>query len=325
MISTSFASPLGPDIRDFLTAKRALARKYVCEERGLRGFDRFVAERGVAGLLDVTPALITEFSLARRRRPAGGHARPPGFLWRFLNWLVAQGRLPVSPLPVRPRRPARALAPYIFRPDEVRAMLDAAARLPDGPRSPGRARTFRMAIALLYALGLRSGEACRLTMGDVDLARDLLVVRETKFGKSRLVPFGPRLAAELRDHLAFRATASLTPEAPLLSLDGRRPLTTGYLCLVFVDLARAIVTAVPPGVRRPHPHCMRHSFAVGTLLRWYREGVDVQSRLPQLSTFLGHVDPSSTAVYLTMTSEILEAANRRFEAYAAPSVAEVRP
>ena len=325
MIAASFVSPLGPDIRDFLAAKRALARKYVKEERVLRGFDRFVAERRVTGLLDVTPSLIAEFLVARRRRPTGGHAQLLGFLYRFFTWLVAQGRISASPLPARPRRPARALVPYIFRPEEVRAMLEAAARLADGPRSPGRGRTFRMAIALLYALGLRSGEVCRLTVGDVDLARDLLVVRETKFGKSRLVPFGPRLAAELRGHLAFRGSASLAPEAPLLSLDGRRPLATGYLCLVFVDLASAIVAAVPPGVRRPHPHCMRHSFAVGTLLRWYREGVDVQSRLPQLSTFLGHVDPSSTAVYLTMTSEILQAANRRFEAYAAPAVKQVLP
>jgi hypothetical protein len=61
---------------------------------------------------------------------------------------------------------------------------------------------------------------------------------------------------------------------------------------------------------------------VATLLRWYRHGLDPSSRLHQLSTFMGHVDPASTAVYLTITPALLQEANRRFEAFAAPAWAD---
>ena len=72
-------------------------------------------------------------------------------------------------------------------------------------------------------------------------------------------------------------------------------------------------------------HDLRHAFAVGTLLRWYREGVNPATRLFHLSTFLGHVNPSSTAVYLTITSELLTEANRRFEGFAAPVLKDASP
>lgn len=81
----------------------------------------------------------------------------------------------------------------------------------------------------------------------------------------------------------------------------------------------------PAGTRHPCVHGLRHSFAVRTLLRWYREGIDPNARLNHLSTFLGHVGLHSTAVYLTITGELLQSANQRFEAFASPRWQEVRP
>jgi integrase len=80
----------------------------------------------------------------------------------------------------------------------------------------------------------------------------------------------------------------------------------------------------PPGVASPHLHCLRHSFAVATLLRWYREGIDPAERLLYLSAFLGHVNPTSTAVYLTITDELLQTASKRFEQFAVSTLEEVR-
>ena len=80
---------------------------------------------------------------------------------------------------------------------------------------------------------------------------------------------------------------------------------------------------MPDGVSPPRLHSLRHSFAVGCLLRWYRQGLDPASRLQQLSTFMGHVDPSSTAVYLTITPELLHEANTRFERFAEPAWREL--
>ena len=180
-----------------------------------------------------------------------------------------------------------------------------------------------MIFALLYGLGLRVGEVCRLQGQDVDLDHQLLVIRNSKFGKSRLVPFGPRLGQAISDYLQYRAAGgdAIPPECPLFSFDKekRRPPRPTTISAVFHHLIVKLNLAIPTGVAPPHLHCLRHSFAVGTLLRWYRAGVDPLSRLLHLSTFLGHVSPSSTAVYLTITPELLECASQRFAHFAAGS------
>jgi integrase len=178
---------------------------------------------------------------------------------------------------------------------------------------------------LLYGLGLRVGEVARLRVGDLDLARQLLVVRYAKFGKSRLVPFGPRMGRlvtgylDLRDH----QRGPLSPTTPLFSFRKAEPIHPATISHTFHKLIPQLNLVIPDGTAPPCVHCLRHSFAVGTLLRWYRSGVDPGSRLLQLSTFLGHVNPASTAVYLTVTPELLAEASQRFERWASPLLQEV--
>ena len=106
----------------------------------------------------------------------------------------------------------------------------------------------------------------------------------------------------------------------MFSFDGRRSVRPGSASQVFHQLVTDLAFPVPDGVSPPVLHCLRHSFAVGCLLRWYREGADPQQRLFRLSTFMGHVDPVSTAVYLTITPQLLAEAGRRFEAFAQAGV-----
>ena len=150
-------------------------------------------------------------------------------------------------------------------------------------------------------------------------------MRGGKFGKSRLVPFGPRIGQLLALQLDRRRVQE-APErdAPLFSFDDRRCVHPGTASQTFHRLVVELAFPVPDGVAPPHLHCLRHSFAIGCLLRWYREGLDPSTRLFQLSTFMGHVDPTSTAVYLTITPELLAEANRRFEAFAEPVWSEVK-
>jgi integrase len=177
---------------------------------------------------------------------------------------------------------------------------------------------------LLYGLGLRVGEVSRLQFADVDLDRRLLIIRDTKFGKTRLVPFGPRIGDMLHDYRKHRGE-NQTPDAAFFSFTRRGAVDPGTISQTFHQLVPRLCLAIPPGVAPPRVHDLRHAFAVGTLLRWYREGVNPAARLFHLSTFLGHVNPSSTAVYLTITSELLTAANRRFEGFAAPVLEGVAP
>ena len=146
-----------------------------------------------------------------------------------------------------------------------------------------------------------------------------MIVRGGKFGKSRLVPHGPRIAALLDQQLERRRRAGpLDEQAPLFTFDGVHSISSHRASQTFHELVLALDLPVPAGVSPPRLHSLRHSFAVGCLLRWYREGLDPSARLHQLSTFMGHVDPSSTQVYLTITPALLEEANRRFERFAEP-------
>src|SRR5262249_36718951 len=236
---------------------------------------------------------------------------------------VRGGLLGASPLGARRHRVTAARIPFLFGPAQARQLLDAAAALADNPRALGRGLTYQAIFALCYGLGLRAGEACGLRLGDIDAGRSLLVVRGGKFGKSRLVPHGPRIAALVAGQAARRAAAGATDaQAPLFSFDGQRPIHPGTASQTFHRLVTGLGLTAPAGVAPPTLHSLRHSFAVGCLLRWYRQGLDPSARLCHLSTFMGHVDPASTAVYLTITDELLDEASRRFEAFAEPAWVE---
>lgn len=209
----------------------------------------------------------------------------------------------------------------------MRQLLALARELPDRNRGPHRGATYHAIFAVLYALGLRVGEVSRLELGDLDLDRQLLWIRNSKFGKSRLVPFGPRLGALLLTYVAESTDGrSRSLEAPLFTFDGRHGVSTNSIRNAFRDhLLPRLQLTLPPGIRPPRVHDLRHSFAVGTLLRWYRSGVDPADRLPHLSTFLGHINPAATAVYLTITAELLQEANRRFSTFVPRFTTEVAP
>jgi integrase len=307
---------------EFLAHKRALGRKYQTEEATLRLLLAFADQHGVADLRELTPSLIDAFLASRPRARARSFNHLVGILGCFLDWAVTQQRLETSPLRSTRRRETDRRLPFLFDVVQARQLLEGAAALPDNPRATGRGPTYHGIFALCYGLGLRAGEACGLHLGDVDTARQLLVVRGGKFGKSRLVPHGPRIGELLAHQVECRGGCS---HDPLFSFDAQHSVHPGSASQIFHRLVGELAFPVPDGVSRPRLHCLRHSFAVGCLLRWYREGLDPQSRLYQLSTFMGHVDPASTAVYLTITPQLLGEANQRFEAFAEPAWSEGKP
>jgi integrase len=315
--------PLANSISLYLAHKRALGKRLEKTESELRLLEEYLVAQGVRELAQITPAHLTDFLHSRPRRSARSYNELLGIVRRLFDWLLRQEKLAASPLHCSPRRVSAARQPFLFSSDQVRSLLGLARQLGRNPRFPDRGETYRMIFTLLYGLGLRVGEACRLQRQDIDRNRQLLVIRKTKFGKSRLVPFGPRMARTISDYLhrAGAHVGALPPDCPLFSFDRdkRRPIRPTTVSRTFHDLVAELNLAIPVGVAPPHLHCLRHSFAVGTLLRWYRAGVDPMTRLFDLSTFLGHVSPSSTAVYLTITPELLECACQRFAHFAAGS------
>ncbi|HKG49657.1 MAG TPA: tyrosine-type recombinase/integrase [Actinomycetales bacterium] len=203
----------------------------------------------------------------------------------------------------------RRVTPYLFNDDEIGRLMHAA----DGLHPPLRALTWRTVLGLLTVTGLRVSEACGLDRADVDLDGLLLRVRNTKFGKHRLVPISPSTAEALRGYAVVRDTAFTEPvPAWFLNTRGRR-VDQANLSHTFRTLMDAAGIAAPPGHRRPRLHDLRHGFATTTLLEWYRDGGDVAARIPRLTTYLGHVDPKSTYWYLTGTPQLLAQAAARLE------------
>jgi site-specific recombinase XerD len=320
-----FESPLKSGIKAFIAYKRSLGRKYYNEEKSLRLLDRYLVEQKISHINNITPDIVDSFLACRPRKRARSYNDLVGILNRFFNWLTVQEIIAISPLDARRRRETEKQIPYIFDREQVRQILEIASCLADSSDAPMRGATYQTIFALLYGLGLRVGEVSRLYREDIDFHRDLLIIRHTKFSKSRFVPFGPRMAARLHTYIKQRENrfGKLLPDSPVFSFCKNRailPATISqafhYYVLPMLDLH------VSPGVRPPHLHDLRHSFAVRTLLCWYRSGINPSSRLFHLSTFLGHVNPASTAVYLTITDELLTEANRKFEHFVFPTLEE---
>jgi site-specific recombinase XerD len=321
-----FESPLANDIKAFMGYKRSLGKKFHTEEKNLRLLDRYLVEQKITHINNINPDIIDSFLASRPRKRARSYNGLIGILNRFLNWLVVQEIIAISPLKARRRRETDNQIPYIFDTTQARRLFEAASCLADNSNAPMRGLTYQMIFMLLYGLGLRVGEVSRLHREDIDFQRDLLVVRHTKFSKSRLVPFGTRMSTRLSSYIKQRENrfGKLEPGSPVFSFQKKGAIRPATISQVFHYFMLPILNLnVPPGVRPPRLHDLRHSFAVRTLLCWYRSGINPSARLFHLSTFLGHVSPSSTTVYLTITNELLAEANKRFELYAFPSLEEV--
>lgn len=221
------------------------------------------------------------------------------------------------PDPMRFARRAPYRSPVIFGPREVARILHAVAALPVNTQFPLRSPVLRLAVILLYTAGLRRGELVHLKLSDLDLTSGTIRIRESKFHKSRILPLSVSAQAALCIYLRARLAPpwDICADAPLLGHHHGtlvfKPYSDGALGKLLRDLLQAARVCDTYG-RPAHVHDFRHTFAVQALLRWYRQGTDVQSKLPQLSMYMGHASILSTAYYLHFTPAVARAASRRF-------------
>lgn len=321
-------SLLARDIARFVAHKRALGRRYDVEEKTLALFDRYLKAHQIDTLRSITPQFVDEFLLSRHRAHPRSYNHLRCTLGRLFGYMVSRARIARTPVQSPPRRATYERRPFIFDTENAKRLLAIARRLPDKGGTIERGRVYYMLFAMLFGLGLRVGEVCRLRIEDVDADRQLLIIRQTKFYKSRLVPVGTKLGALLAEYLQWRRARypnRSSPAEPLFCLRGGRAINPDTVSQTFHHLVPRLHLEIPPGVSPPRLHDLRHSCAHGALMRWYRSGVNPQDRLLTLATFLGHGDISSTAVYLTTTPELLDLANQRFETFARPVLKEVRP
>jgi integrase len=300
-------SALAEHAEQYLALRRAVGFKLVGEGQLLA---EFVASADAAGQRTIT----TQFALEWARRPTSGsrnylsrRLRAVRSFARYLHALDPACEIPpIELLPASKYRPA----PYLYSDREILALMTAAREL----RPPARAAMLETLIGLLACTGLRIGEALGLDRDDFDDTHQVLTVRDSKFGKSREVLLDRSTVQALSDYGEIRDR--LCPHHDMrsffLTTRGTRPAHP-TICQPFHKLLdRAGVRHQTPG-KRPRVHDLRHSFAVKTLLGWYREGGDVAARMPLLSTYLGHVDPAATFWYLSAAPELLALAAERLE------------
>jgi integrase/recombinase XerD len=301
-------------VADYLATRRAMGYKLAYQGQMLKQF---------AAYLDAVGAehLTTTDALSWARQP---HDAAPvwwavrlGTVRGFARFLSALDPATEIPPPGLLPEPSHRTVPHIYSDDELARVLEAAGRL-----SPEhRADTYQTLIALIAVTGMRVGEVVRLDGDDVDFDEGLLTIRNTKFGKSRQLPLHPSTVAALTGYAGRRDQRRPRPKSPsfFTSAIGTR-LLRDNVSTVFPRLVREAGLVSPNGLRPPRLHDARHSFAVRCVIGWYREGLDVEQRLPLLSTWLGHVAPSSTYWYLSAVPELLELVADRLDV-----VTEVAP
>jgi integrase len=301
-------TPLAHALADYLTIRRALGYKL---ERTGKLLAQFVAYLSHAGVDTVT----IERALAWATIPSGAgsnwHAYRLSVVRRFAAYLqTIDPAAEVPPHHLLSWRPRRA-TPYLYSADDIAALIAAAAAT---LRSALRVATYQALIGLLAVTGMRVGEAIRLDRGDVDWKHGLLIVRKSKFGKSREIPLHETAVRALRDYSRKRDRLRATQSVPavFISTAGTRLLYCN-VNWTFLRLVQRAGLKPRSGSCRPRLHDLRHSFAVRTLIEAYQAGSDVNVRLSLLSTYLGHLDPGATYWYLSAAPELLALAGQRLD------------
>ncbi len=303
-------------VETYVRLKQSLGAVFSVDARILAAFVRAVGDVSVS---TITPEMCTAFCRGQGP-PTRCWSRKHEALRGLFRYLVGRGHVRPSPLPEPSPRIQSTFQRYIYTRDDVVRLLEAAAR-PVHPATLIQPQTLRLVLLVLYATGLRAGEALRLRCCDVDGRDRLLTIWDSKFFKSRLVPIGADLYRALSQYHADRTRLLLADgdRSVFFATRRGRAISLGRLEQAFTRLLRQTHVGHGSTGHRPRPHDLRATFAVHRLIAWYREGADVQARLPLLSTYLGHVNVSATSVYLTMTAELLVEASVRFERYARPA------
>jgi integrase len=311
--SRSFSSTLGPTITSYVTLKKTLGRRFDVEVDILGHLDRFLLEQppdsGAAFTAQSFAAwtLTLAHLLPTVRR---NHMRIVRNLCLYLRRSDPDCFVPDPSSFPDPHAPPR---PHIFTEEQIVRLLRIASTLRSRSDTPLCAEVFRLAIVLLYTAGLRRGELVRLVIGDYDPAEHTLLIRASKFHKSRLVALSNDAAREMDLYLRVRQRLPHAASSPLLvnRCGGLRAYSGASFGRSMQRLfCRADIYTAKGRV--PRVHDLRHTHAVHALLRWYRAGVDVQAKLPVLATAMGHVSITSTAYYLPFLEPITQVASERF-------------
>lgn len=296
-------------VEEYLTMRRSLGFKLRDMGYNLHHFVSFMEQQGAS-------IITVELAIRWAQQPQG--VQPAHWATRLSHvrsfaryWSAIDPRTEIPPMGLLPYRTKRA-TPYIYSDEEIEQLLNAAKNLP--PLTGLRPWTYYTFFGLIAVTGMRISEIIHLECGDIDLDQMLLTVRLTKFNKSRLIPLDPSTVKKLKLYLQQRdRLCTRSPTSRFFLSNSGTPLTGYMVRWTFVKISRQIGLRKVGDSYGPRIHDLRHRFAVTTLLHWYRTGVDVEQRLPVLSTYLGHAHVTDTYWYLSAIPELLALTKDRLE------------
>lgn len=296
-------------LEGYLALRQALGYKLRTHRSSLKGFVQFASEQNAT-------TITTQLALAWSMTPETANPKWWAYKLRMVHHFALYVRVrdnvsevpPLRLLPYNHRRPK----PYIYSAEEISRLIAAAKALPC--RKGLRRLTYSTLFSLIWVTGLRISEALALDREDVNSVNQLLTVRNTKFGKSRLIPVHESTSNALVHYAHYRDQIFPNPQSPsfFLSTIGTRP-TTAVAQLTFRQICSKIGILGANYGKNPRIHDMRHSFAVKSLIDIYRRDEDVEQAVFALSCYMGHIGPSSTYWYFSAVPELLELARNRLE------------
>ena len=296
-----FQSALAPLMEQFVREKRACGYRYRSSAQLLACFGRFLSDE--ASPPGELPRHVSRKWLAKQpHESASTHRNRISIVRQFAIFMCRQGYQADVPDGSLAAKNDAEFSPRILTRAEVQKLLQAVDHLAPTARSPLRHLIMPELFRLLYGCGFRLSEVLHLRVADVDLNQGILTVRDGKFGKDRLVPPALPLVMRLQKYAA--GFGARPPDAFFFPSRDGGPWSIKTVYRLFRQLLLQCNIPHAGRGKGPRLHGLRHAFAVHTLLRWYREGADLDAKLPVLATYLGHQSLAGTQRYLHLTAEL---------------------
>lgn len=305
----NFNSCLAPQFQRFIELRQLSGTDYATQALLLSYFDHFLAEQSWYCHY-ITRQLIEDYQCTLTELAPRTRINRLCVVHQWCEYLATTEPISYVPESIKNISSGTTHKPYIYSIEEIRTLMDAAQLLT--PTNSLRPYTCRTLIGLLYTCGIRIGEALALNLQDFNTENETLFIADGKFHKSRWVPLTTSTCQAINEYIQKRCHNTYCfPDSPLFINLRHQRLRHNSFCHDFHRLLTYCGISQQTGCH-PRVHDLRHTFAVSRLLGWYREGVDVNSLLPALATFMGHVNIVSTQLYLQPTKELLKQANQRF-------------
>ncbi|HLB41703.1 MAG TPA: tyrosine-type recombinase/integrase [Gammaproteobacteria bacterium] len=303
-------------INQYITYRKSLGEKFKTNESYLKSFCKKIGPS--TNIKSIDKGIINNFLYGDVNSITSGWFIKHTAILGFYRYALTRNYVTAIPLPsILPKRP-QPFVPYIYSQEELKALFNTALNYQKN-KSHIPPRMVQTVLVLTYALGLRLHETLSIKLGDIDMNNAVITIQQSKFYKSRLVPFNQETKEVINKYLQWRKKQNQLQSAEIYLFLGKnnQPFNIGTMRGIFERIRqKAEIARDDHATYQPRIHDLRHTFAVNRLTSWYQENKNVQQLLPILSVYLGHKHLAHTTVYLTMTDDLLQEAKTRFEQFA---------